>query len=183
MWAVLGKDNEAAVRGLITTAAHLDRQYCGQLQNLALLSRAKQMLKGAPEAAAEQLATLLREELAAALARDMDGRSLWHMLVAGEHTEALRRLLPLIAAGTSEKGVAGGDQQAADSPGKQQQREANPLNLADALGSTPLHLAAEASQLEATRLLIEAGASLDMQNRRGVLEPHVGACIFADGRC
>ena len=181
LWEVLGRDNLAAVRGVITAAARLDRRYCGQVHALALLSRARRLVQ---EGQGEQLAELLREEDSLALVRDLEGRSLWHDLVVaggGQGEELLLRLLlPIAAAAAAAEaaGAPGGD--AAAAPGgeegqeeqgeqdaKQQggQQEPHFLDLADAGGNTPLHLAAEAAQLEAARLLIDAGASVNLQNR------------------
>lgn len=187
---MLGRDNAAAVYALVSAAAALDRAYCGQLQGLALLSRARRLLAGAggDEAISRQLLALLQDEPALALARDMEGRSLWHDLAATGSNGLLRMLLPAAAAtaaagggaakhgkkqqgGGGQHGQAGGEVQTA---GRQEPEGAqasgrtlqpNPLNLPDHSGNTPLHLSAEASRLEAARLLIQAGASLNMQNR------------------
>lgn len=191
MWEVLGRDNAAAVHALVGAAAALDRAYCGQLQGLALLSRARRLLAGDDSdagAAGQRLLALLRDEPALAIARDMEGRSLWHDLAAAGSDGLLRMLLPAVAAAvagdadaaaggqqqqgaTEQEGQAQGGRQQLDAQeleGAQAGRPAprpNPLNLPDHNGNTPLHLAAEGSQLEAARLLVQAGASLDMQNR------------------
>ncbi|KAL4458684.1 hypothetical protein ABPG75_013549 [Micractinium tetrahymenae] len=201
MWEVLGKDNAGAVHALVGAAAALDRAYCGQLQSLALLSRARRLLAGAgdggsaaansggAQAAGQQLLALLRDEPGLAIAGDMEGRSLWHDLVAAGNDALLRLLLPQAAAteaggggsaagGHEQQAAAGqqqgqlggqqraeGNQQVAGEQAASRAAQPNPLNLPDLLGNTPLHLAAEGSHLEAARLLIQAGASLDMQNR------------------
>lgn len=161
MWEVLGRDNAAVVQSLIAAAARLDQRYCAELQNLALLSRARALLRGSGDGLADALAQLLQQEPALQLARDHEGRSLWHDLAAGEHAELLQQLLPLAASGASE--------QAGQQAGVLQQVDLNPLNLPDLNGNTPLHVAAQASNAEAARLLIEAGAALDMQNRCGCI--------------
>ena len=172
MWQVLGQGNEGAVRGLISAAARTDRRYCAELQNLALLSRARALLKAGGEGQADALAQLLQQEPALAVARDQEGRSLWHDLAAGEQVELLRRLLPLavpqVAGGQQQVAAGGPAEQASDEQQQlqqQQQREPNPLNLTDLTGNTPLHVAAEAASAEVARLLIDAGAAVDMQNR------------------
>ena len=181
LWEVLGRDNLAAVRGVITAAARLDRRYCGQLHALALLGRARRLLQ---ERMGEQLAQLLREEDSLTLVRDLEGRSLWHHLAVaqgGQGEALLRLLLPIAAAAAAAAAEPAGAGDAAAAPGggeeqqqqeeweeKEQpggQQEPDFLDLADAAGNTPLHLAAEAAQLEAARLLIDAGASLNLQNR------------------
>lgn len=163
MWEVLGKDNAAAVRALISAAARLDKRYCAELQNLALLSRARALLEAGGDGLADALAQLLRQEPALELARDHEGRSLWHELAAGEHAELLQRLLPLVTKG------APADEQAGlllrQEASQLQQRRPNPLNLTDLSGNTPLHVAAQTSNTEVARLLIDAGAALDVQNR------------------
>lgn len=180
MWEVLGADNAPAVHGLIAAAATTVRKYCGQLQNLALLSRSRRLLEDSGGAqggaqAANALAVLLEEEPALALARDFQGRSLWHDLATGEHVCLLRRLLLLLllARGADGGKQPQGDTQQGGQPQQQQRQhvlsgEVNPLNLADATGDTPLHLAAAASSVEAAQLLIEARAALDNQNRCGL---------------
>lgn len=171
MWQVLGQGNEGAVRGLISAAARTDQRYCAELQNLALLSSARALLKAGGDGQADALAQLLQQEPALALARDQEGRSLWHDLAAGEHEELLRRLVPLAVPQVAR--AAGGQQQVAggqaEEASKQQEQEEgpNPLNLADLTGNTPLHVAAEAANAEVARLLIDAGAAVDMQNRCG----------------
>jgi ankyrin repeat protein len=42
------------------------------------------------------------------------------------------------------------------------------LNVSDALGDTPLHLAAEQNQTEAAKLLLAVGAEVDPQNKNGL---------------
>lgn len=167
MWEVLGRDNAAVVRALIAAAARLNRRYCAELQNLALLSRARALLRAGGDSLADALVQLLQQEPALQLARDHEGHSLWHDLAAGEHPELLQQLLPLAASGASEQAR----QQAAARP----QVELNPLNLPDLNGNTPLHVAAQASNTEVARLLIEAGAALDMQNRCGCI---CGGCVL-----
>lgn len=202
---MLGKDNAAAVQALVGAAATLDRAYCGQLQGLALLSRARRLLAnagsgdsvdGGAEEARQQLLALLTDEPALAIARDMEGRSLWHDLAVTGSDALLRLMLPAAAATGSgdaeacvqeQQGAAEqhcqveAQQQAHQQPAgmRASSRAAppNPLNLPDHNGQTPLHLAAEASRLEAARLLVQAGASLDMQNR------WAGAGRHRRGRC
>ena len=216
MWEVLGKGNGGAVAGVVTVAARLDRRYCGQLQALALLSRARRLLaaadagaesaagageeQGGAAEAGQRLVELLRREEGLAAARDIDGRSLWHDLVAGEHLQLLRQLLPVAAAagftGAAPAAAAagGGDggpgelqeghgglqpaQQLGEADGQEQQQNGGTsgqqqaagkphcLDLPDAAGNTPLHLAADTAQLEAAQLLLDYGASPDVQNRR-----------------
>jgi hypothetical protein len=186
MWAVLGRDNEGVVKRVITAAAQVDRRFCAQLQSLALLCRARRLLAAAAAGSdplpAQQLAELLQEEQALALARDMEGRSLWHDLAAGEHLALLRALLPIAAeAGFAASAGPQGEQPASNGgcTDQQQEQEAtdnqqqddssrghtNCLNLPNAAGSTPLHLAAEASALEVARLLLDHGADSNAQNR------------------
>ncbi|EFN50721.1 hypothetical protein CHLNCDRAFT_142585 [Chlorella variabilis] len=216
MWEVLGKGNGGAVAGVVTVAARLDRRYCGQLQALALLSRARRLLaaadagaesaagageeQGGAAEAGQRLVELLRREEGLAAARDMDGRSLWHNLVAGGHLQLLRQLLPVAAtagftgAAPAAAAAGGGDggpgelqeghgglqpaQQLGEADGQEQQQNGGTsgqqqaagkphcLDLPDAAGNTPLHLAADTAQLEAAQLLLDYGASPDVQNRR-----------------
>lgn len=165
MWEVLGKDNAAAVRALISAAARLDTRYCAELQNLALLSRARALLEAGGDGLADALAQLLQQEPALELARDHEGRSLWHELAAGEHAELLRRLLPLVIKGAPTDVQAGQQEAGQQEAGQLQQRRPDPLNLTDLSGNTPLHVAAQTSNTEVARLLIDAGAALDVQNR------------------
>jgi ankyrin repeat protein len=58
-----------------------------------------------------------------------------------------------------------GQQQLEEREHQEGQQEPHCLDLSDAAGNTSLHLAAVAAQLEAARLLIDAGASLNLQNR------------------
>jgi hypothetical protein len=237
MWAVLGADNSPVVHAVVATAARLDRRFCAQLQNLALLSRARRLMELGDAAAGggaggssdrsneqassgqvavsgadSQLAQLLQEEPALAISRDMIGRSLWHNLVQGQHLGLLRQLLP-IAAAAGFTGGSGGPAAAANGsmgpqPPEQQASEQakggqaaavgqldagsghqplqqqlaattqqpshdqpHCLNLPDAGGNTPLHLAAASSQVAVAHLLLDHGASLDMQNRCGRAAP------------
>ncbi|PRW59698.1 ankyrin repeat and kinase domain-containing 1 [Chlorella sorokiniana] len=98
MWEVLGKDNRPTVLALISVAARLDQRYCAELQNLALLSRARVLLRAGDDglADADPLVQLLQQEPALELARDHQGRSLWHEVVAAEQDKVLERLLPLL---------------------------------------------------------------------------------------
>lgn len=173
MWEVLGRGNEAVVQALISAAARLDQRFCAELQNLALLSRARALIRAGGEGMADALAQLVTQEAAVTLARDQEGCSLWHDLAAGEHVALLRRLLPMVQ-GLETPGQA--KQQVAEQQAVQgqavatEQREpqpVNPLNLADLKGNTPLHVAAQAGNAEVARLLIDQGAALDIQNRCG----------------
>ena len=109
LWEVLGRDNLAAVRSVITAAARLDRRYCGQLHAVALLGRARQLSR---EGQGGQLAELLRDGDSLALVRDLEGRSLWHDLAVaqgGRGGPLLRLLLP-IAATAAAAGAGQGPQ-------------------------------------------------------------------------
>ena len=201
---MFGEDNEPVVRRVVAAAAALDRRFCGALQNLALLCRARALLQAATGSArgteaapagsaeggsngahnepARQLLALLQDEPALPVARDSEGRSLWHDLAAGGQPDLLRLLLPAAdgtavaatatassaaqpAAAAAAAGGDGSEQAVAVAPAAAGQHP-NPLNLPDLKGSTPLHAAAEGCHLEVARLLLGAGASPDVQNRR-----------------